>query len=88
METGPFRLAPGSKGELVEAEGAWNEYANVVFSELPREPKMGCVPRANESDAVDQPVGTGYSYAATNKYVHELKDVSIGSNGLAAHVTR
>lgn len=39
METGPFRLAPGSKGELVEAEGAWNEYANVVFSELTLEQK-------------------------------------------------
>lgn len=32
MECGPFRLVPGSKGELVETEGAWNEYANVVFS--------------------------------------------------------
>jgi len=25
--------------------------------------------------AVDQPVGTGYAYMATDSYVHELKEV-------------
>lgn len=35
MEIGPFRLAPHGDGKLVELEGAWNEYANVIFSALP-----------------------------------------------------
>ncbi|GAA5912118.1 hypothetical protein JCM6882_003058 [Rhodosporidiobolus microsporus] len=56
MEVGPFRLVPNSGGELVEAEGAWNEYANVIF--------------------IDQPVGTGYSYMATNAYTHELPEAA------------
>jgi len=34
MEIGPFRLVPNGDGKLVEAEGAWNEYANVIFSML------------------------------------------------------
>lgn len=33
MEVGPLRLVPGSDGKLREVEGAWNEYANVIFSE-------------------------------------------------------
>ncbi|GAA6008167.1 hypothetical protein JCM10207_007051 [Rhodosporidiobolus poonsookiae] len=35
MEIGPFRLVPNGGGELVEAEGAWNEYANVIFIDQP-----------------------------------------------------
>lgn len=31
MEIGPYRLVPNGDGKLVEAEGAWNEYANVIF---------------------------------------------------------
>lgn len=34
MEVGPLRLVPGGKGQLKEVEGAWNEYANIIFSEL------------------------------------------------------
>lgn len=34
MEVGPLRLVPGGKGQLKEVEGAWNEYANMVFSEF------------------------------------------------------
>ncbi|GAA6011719.1 hypothetical protein JCM11491_000728 [Sporobolomyces phaffii] len=56
MEVGPLRLVPGAKGQLVEATGAWNEYANVIF--------------------LDQPVGTGYSYMATDSYVHELPEAA------------
>ncbi|GAA6041532.1 hypothetical protein JCM8097_004247 [Rhodosporidiobolus ruineniae] len=56
MEIGPFKLVPNGGGELVEAEGAWNEYANVIF--------------------IDQPVGTGYSYMATNAYVHDLPEAA------------
>lgn len=36
MEIGPLRLVPGADGKLKEVEGAWNEYANVVFSESRR----------------------------------------------------
>ncbi|GAA6047466.1 hypothetical protein JCM3770_005761, partial [Rhodotorula araucariae] len=56
MEIGPFRLVPNGDGKLIEAEGAWNEYANVIF--------------------IDQPVGTGYSYMATDSYVHELPEAA------------
>ncbi|GAA5860300.1 hypothetical protein JCM8547_003456 [Rhodosporidiobolus lusitaniae] len=56
MEIGPFRILPSSGGQLKEVEGAWNEYANVIF--------------------IDQPVGTGYSYMATNSYVHELPEAA------------
>lgn len=35
MELGPFRLEPGGNGKLRQLEGAWNEYANVLFSEFP-----------------------------------------------------
>ncbi|GAA5899241.1 S10 family peptidase [Sporobolomyces salmoneus] len=56
MEVGPLRLVPGGQSELQEVEGAWNEYANVIF--------------------IDQPVGTGYSYMATNSYVHELPEAA------------
>jgi hypothetical protein len=33
MEIGPLRMVEGKKGELFEQDGAWNEYANVMFSE-------------------------------------------------------
>lgn len=33
MEIGPLRMVEGKKGELYEQDGAWNEYANVMFSE-------------------------------------------------------
>ncbi|GAA5923503.1 uncharacterized protein JCM15063_003667 [Sporobolomyces koalae] len=56
MEVGPLRLVPGANGQLKEVDGAWNEYANVIF--------------------IDQPVGTGYSYMATNAYVHELPEAA------------
>lgn len=36
MEVGPLRLEPGSGGTLKEVEGAWNEYANLLFSKSPR----------------------------------------------------
>ncbi|GAA5870014.1 hypothetical protein JCM3774_004337 [Rhodotorula dairenensis] len=35
MEVGPFRLVPNSDGKLRELEGAWNEYANVIFIDQP-----------------------------------------------------
>lgn len=32
MEIGPFRLDPAGGNKLLELDGAWNEYANVLFS--------------------------------------------------------
>lgn len=48
MEIGPFRLVPNSDGKLRELEGAWNEYANVIFSacrlfSLSRMPFYSCL---------------------------------------------
>jgi carboxypeptidase D len=38
MEVGPLRMVlgdkDGAKGKLREAEGAWNEYTNILFSEF------------------------------------------------------
>jgi hypothetical protein len=34
MEIGPLRMVEGKKGQqVIEQEGAWNEYANVLFRE-------------------------------------------------------
>ncbi|KXX83148.1 Pheromone-processing carboxypeptidase KEX1 [Madurella mycetomatis] len=54
MEIGPYRVK--DPDTLVYNEGAWNEFANVLF--------------------VDNPVGTGYSYADTNAYVSELDEMA------------
>ncbi|TPX17616.1 uncharacterized protein E0L32_012096 [Thyridium curvatum] len=54
MEIGPYRLKDDHT--LVYNEGAWNEFANVMF--------------------VDNPVGTGFSYADTDSYLHELDEMA------------
>ncbi|KAK3685760.1 Alpha/Beta hydrolase protein [Podospora appendiculata] len=54
MEIGPYRLKDDHT--LIYNDGAWNEFANVLF--------------------VDNPVGTGYSYADTDSYVHELDEMA------------
>jgi carboxypeptidase D len=65
MEIGPFRV----KGEnLIENEGSWNEFANLLF---------GMVYLRERLIVVDQPVGTGYSYVNTDSYLHELSQVVI-----------
>lgn len=43
MEIGPFRLVPNSDGKLRELEGAWNEYANVIFSACRLFLSLGCL---------------------------------------------
>ena len=35
MEVGPLRLVPGGDGKLIEVEGAWNEYTNILFRQSP-----------------------------------------------------
>ncbi len=54
MEIGPYRLK--DENTLVYNDGAWNEFANVMF--------------------VDNPVGTGYSYADTDSFVHSLDEMA------------
>ncbi|KAJ4302354.1 Cell death protease [Collariella sp. IMI 366227] len=54
MEIGPYRLKDAQTLEV--NDGAWNEFANVLF--------------------VDNPVGTGFSYANTDSYVRELDDMA------------
>ncbi|KAK3326435.1 Alpha/Beta hydrolase protein [Apodospora peruviana] len=54
MEIGPYRLKDDHTLEY--NDGAWNEFANVLF--------------------VDNPVGTGFSYADTDSYLHELDDMA------------
>lgn len=54
MEIGPYRLK--DEKTLEYNDGAWNEFANVMF--------------------VDNPVGTGFSYADTDSYLHELDEMA------------
>ncbi|CEQ38572.1 SPOSA6832_00002 [Sporobolomyces salmonicolor] len=70
MEIGPFRLVRGGNGELTEVEGAWNEYANVIFNADGPNSARPIIA------TVDQPVGTGYAYMETNAYVHDLPEAA------------
>jgi len=71
MEIGPFRV----RGDhLVENEGSWNEFANLLFGTWPFESRL--------MHAVDQPVGTGFSYVNTDSYLHELPEVCPSKNTL------
>jgi carboxypeptidase D len=64
MEIGPFRVQ-GDK--LVENDGSWNEFANLLFGKASVDRVL---------ITVDQPVGTGFSYVNTDSYIHELPEVS------------
>jgi carboxypeptidase D len=66
MEIGPFRVQGDN---LVENEGSWHEFANLLFGEYPSRAGRRADP------LVDQPVGTGFSYVNTDSYVHELPEV-------------
>jgi carboxypeptidase D len=62
MEVGPFRV---QGDHLVENEGSWHEFANLLFGMMV----------FTELMVVDQPVGTGYSYVDTDSFLHELPEV-------------
>lgn len=90
MEVGPFRMDPLNPGNLKLLErGGWEEFSGIVFGSSPslllsstviyrrwtadvEQPldsrRLGC--------AVDQPPGTGLSYAPTDGYVQELGQAS------------
>ncbi|CAG8677460.1 31448_t:CDS:10 [Gigaspora margarita] len=53
LESGPWRINNDQTLRLID--GAWNEYANVLY--------------------VDQPIGTGFSFANSNSYLHNVTQV-------------
>ena len=72
LESGPLRM---KGGVLKVIEGGWDEYATLVFGTF----LVAEVIRNSDSTcAVDQPPGTGYSYASTDRYIHELTEVTRG----------
>ncbi|CAG8534740.1 2205_t:CDS:10, partial [Dentiscutata heterogama] len=53
LESGPWRINNNQGLSLID--GAWNEYANVLY--------------------VDQPIGTGFSFANSNSYLNNVTQV-------------
>ncbi|RIB08408.1 Alpha/Beta hydrolase protein, partial [Gigaspora rosea] len=53
LESGPWRINNDQTLRLID--GAWNEYANVLY--------------------VDQPIGTGFSFANSNSYLHNVTQI-------------
>lgn len=70
METGPWRI--DGKGGLKLVENGWEEYTHVVYSEYIFQYHCFIL----NMFPVDQPPGTGFSYTSTDKYLHELDEVS------------
>jgi carboxypeptidase D len=93
FRTVPASQTDSGKVELKLVEGGWEEFATVVFrehhillltSQAGRSPMLlqrgGTGTRGHNSwNLVDQPPGTGYSYAPTNGYLHELDQVGATS---------
>lgn len=75
MEIGPWRM--DGKGGLKLIEGGWDEYAHVLFRSWHLTvTSFQTLNLIISILAVDQPVGTGYSYGSTDGYVHDLDQVS------------
>ncbi|CAG8699165.1 21865_t:CDS:10, partial [Dentiscutata erythropus] len=53
LESGPWRINKNQTLSLID--GAWNEYANVLY--------------------VDQPIGTGFSFANSNSYLSNVTQI-------------
>lgn len=70
MEIGPWRI--DGKGGLNVIEGGWEEYTTMVYGECLLIFSSG---ESNLLRVVDQPAGTGYSYASTDRYAHTLAEV-------------
>lgn len=71
MEVGPWRM--NGKGGFQSQEGGWEEYTTMVFRTRPSFHILALT----HSALVDQPAGTGFSYASTDNYVHTMDEVSI-----------
>lgn len=68
MEIGPWRWDGKSEQDFWVQPGGWDEYTTVVYGEF-------CILKYSVLffscvNKVDQPAGTGFSYAATDRYVH------------------
>lgn len=80
MEIGPWRMH--GKGGLKMIEGGWDEYAHVLYRKqlVPVRTRYILLTSRHRA-AVDQPVGTGFSYASTDSYVKELDQVRTLATG-------
>lgn len=74
LETGPFRV--DENGGIKTVDGGWEEYTNMVFGMLHWYDFRRRLTIGLYGTLVDQPAGTGYSYTSTDRFVHELSDVS------------
>lgn len=72
MEVGPWKI--DGKGGLKTVEGGWEEYTHMVYSAYSTIAATSIM--LNAVPAVDQPVGTGFSYTSTDRYVHSLPEAS------------
>ncbi len=72
MEVGPWRT--DHKGGYERVEGGWEEYTTMVYSACTT--TFPFTTHKLTRNSVDQPAGTGFSYTASNKYLHELSEVS------------
>lgn len=70
MEIGPWRWDGKSEQEFWVKPGGWEEYATIVYGQFWHMRNsfhhLWCV------NKVDQPAGTGFSYASTDRYVHTI----------------
>lgn len=75
MEVGPWRV--DGQGGLKMITGGWDEYANIVFGVFGAARSLHSTNAYILQCAVDQPAGTGLSYASTDRYLTELTDVRV-----------
>lgn len=70
MEVGPWRI--DGNGGLHTIEGGWEEYTTMVYGMWSDHTYfVPCIERVTFC-AVDQPPGTGFSYTASNHYLHDI----------------
>lgn len=60
------------KGGFKVAEGGWEEYTTMVYSEST---STNFIYGVDCRHPVDQPAGTGFSYTSSDHYVHSLPEV-------------
>ena len=75
MEVGPWRV--DGQGGLKMITGGWDEYANIVFGLFGAARSLRSTTLTYSICVVDQPAGTGLSYASTDRYLTELTDVRV-----------
>ena len=71
MEVGPWRWDGKSEHDFWVQPGGWEEYTTMVFSASFIRPVSRDIVDMRLC-TVDQPAGTGFSYASTDRYVHTI----------------